>query len=436
MTDSPAPHRGPLAGVRVIEFAQALAIPAAGLLLADMGADVVKVEPPTGDAIRHTMEPILPGESKGHTLLNRGKRCLCLDVTDPRSRPVIERLVRSADIVLTSFKPADLPRYGLTYEDLRVMRPDIIYLEHQPLGSKGPLGGGPGYDVIVQGLSGVAVIAARTRDGVPVNIRPAFNDMGTGFLSALAVVAALRHRDLTGEGQRVETSLLGTATTLANQLVSWFAATDPPRDERFSAEIAEARARGAEYDEQRGIWEQNYLKGGFANIYFRHYRTADGFVSVGCLSPGLNARFRAAVGVRDPREEPGFDLSAEANRERLALLVRETEAIFASRTTAEWVTGLQAGGVPCGPFNFPPDVFHDPQLLENGYIIELEHPLFGAYKTFGPPIVMDKTPLAVQGPPPLLDQHTDEVLAELGFSPDERAALRASGVAGARIPGV
>ncbi len=430
MTDAERP--GALAGVKVLEVAQALAIPFAGVLLADMGADVVKVEPPLGDGIRHTMEPILPGESKGFTLVNRGKRTICLDVTREDARPVIERLVRWADVVMVSMKPADLPRYRLGYDDLAAINPRVIYLEHVPLGKKGPLGGEPGYDVVVQGLSGTSVLTARERDGVPINIRPAFNDMGTGAFSALGIVAALRHRDLTGEGQRVETSLLGTAMALGHQLLSWFGATDPPVHEVYRAEMAAARESGADFNEQRAIWERNYTRGGFANIYFRHYQSKDGFVSVGCLSPQLNARFRAVTGIRDPRTETGFDLGAPEAHGKLVALVREVEALFRTQTTDEWVAALRAGGVPCGWLNFPPDAMDDPQLLENGFVVELEHPLLGPYKTFGPVLQMDGTPTRISSSAPVLDGHTDEVLAEVGFGKDEVAALRAAGVVGAQ----
>mgnify|MGYP001423333931 FL=1 len=244
---------GALAGVRVLEIAQALAVPFAGLLLADMGADVVKVEPQAGDGIRHTMEPIVPGESKGFTLVNRGKRSVCLDITRAEARPIIERLVRWADVVMVSLKPADLPRYRLGYEDFAAVNPRVVYLEHVPLGKLGPLGGDPGYDVVVQGISGTAVLTARERDGVPLNIRPAFNDMGTGAFSALGVVAALRHRDQTGEGQRIETSLLGTSMALGHQLLSWFGATDAQKGGPYQEEMAAARAAGAGFEEQRAV---------------------------------------------------------------------------------------------------------------------------------------------------------------------------------------
>lgn len=422
---------GALAGVRILEIAQALAVPFAGVLLADMGADIIKVEPPSGDGIRHTMEPILPGESKGFTLVNRGKRAICLDITREECRPALERLVRWADVVMVSMKPADLPRYRIAYEDFKALNPSVVYLEHVPLGKHGPLGGEPGYDVVVQGLSGTAVLTARERDGVPMNIRPAFNDMGTGAFSALGVVAALRHRDLTGEGQRIETSLLGTAMALGHQLLSWFAATDPPADEAFFPAVAAARERGEGFAEQRAIWEQNYVRGGFANIYFRHYRTKDGFMSVGCLSPQLNARFRTVTGIVDPRTQPGWDFNAPGSFERLRALVSECEALFATYTTAEWIERLRKGGVPCGRLNFPPEAMVDPQMVENEYVIEMEHPLLGMYRTFGPPVKMDGTPVRASAPPPTLDEHTDAILADLGFGDGEIAAMREAGVAGA-----
>ncbi|MBI2766002.1 MAG: CoA transferase [Chloroflexi bacterium] len=426
---------GALKGVRVLEVAQAMAIPMAGQVLADMGADVIKVEPPAGDAFRHNQHPVTAGESRGYTVLNRGKRGICVDVTRPEGAELLLRLAASADIVLMSLKPSDLPRYGLTYADFRAVRADIIVLEHVPLGAKGPLGGDGGYDVVVQGISGIGAITARSNGDAPVNVRPAYADVGTGFLSALAVVAALRHRDLTGEGQRVETSLLLTALALGNNLVNWFAAIDPPVWERFAEELAAIRAEGGDYEAQRRLYERRMLAGAHGNIYFRHYRTKDGFVSVGCLSPALNARLRAATGLRDPRvDDAEFDMGTPDGYDALSALLREAEDLFRTRTTADWIRDLRAGGVPCGPFNFPHEVFSDPQVLANEFVVEIEHPLLGPYQTFAPPLRMDATPTAVRGPSPLLDQHTDEVLREAGYDAAAIAALRAAGIAGALPP--
>ena len=421
---------GALEGIRVVEFAQAMAMPICGVLLADMGAEVIKVEPREGDAFRKTQVPIIPGESKGFTVLNRGKRSFCIDISSAAARPIIERLVAQADVVLISLKPSDLPRYGLTYEALSKIRPGLIFLENVPLGQEGRFGQDGGYDVVVQGISGSGSITARSNGDAPQNIRPAYIDMGTGFLSALGVVAALRHRDKTGEGQRVQTSLLSTGLTLANQLVSWFAATDPPLEEAFDADLAEAQARGAGYEEQRGVWEKHFMRGAYGNIYFRHYRTKDGFISIGCLSTTLNARFRKVTGVADPRLETDFDLSTSAGYDSITEMIRQAEAILSGRTTAEWIADFQAGGVPCGPFNFPPQVFHDEQVLANEFVAELDHPLIGPYKTFASPIRMEKTPTRIRSSSPPLDADTDAILAELGFSDQEIADFRASRVVG------
>ncbi|MEO6398149.1 MAG: CoA transferase [Tepidiformaceae bacterium] len=421
---------GALTGIRVVEFAQAMAMPICGLLLADMGADVIKVEPREGDAFRKTQMPIISGESKGFTVLNRGKRSLCVDIANPAARALIERLVAQADAVLVSLKPSDLPRYGLTYDQLAAVRPGLIVVENVPLGEEGPFGQAGGYDVVVQGMSGSGAITARSNGDAPQNIRPAYIDMGTGFLSALGVVTALRHRDQTGEGQRVQTSLLGTGLTLANQLVSWFAATDPPLEEAFDADLAEAQARGAGYEEQRAVWEKHFMRGAYGNIYFRHYRTRDGFISIGCLSPALNARFRKVTGVVDPRFEAEFDISTAEGYERLTEMIRQSESTLSERTTKEWIVAFQAGGVPCGPFNFPSQVFHDEQVLANEFVVELDHPLIGPYKTFASPIRMSRTPTRIQASSPPLDADTDSILRELGFSGTEVAELRAAGVVG------
>jgi len=429
MTDTVLP--GALEGVHVVEFAQAMAVPVAGLLLGDMGADVVKIEPPYGDAFRHTSRKIVPNEGKGFIVLNRGKRSVCLDVARPDAAPVIDALARWADVVLMSLKPPDLPRYNLGYERFAAVNPGLVYLEHIPNGPKGPLGQDGGYDVVVQGISGYGAIAGRQRGEAPEFVRPATSDMGTGFLSALAVVAALRHRDLTGEGQRVQTSLLSTAITLSNNLLNWFAATDPDVIEQFEGELGKLRASGAGFDEQKDLWRKHMVAGADTNIYFRHYRTSDGFVSVGALSPALHARFRKLLDVVDPQTREGFDHANPAHLAEAHAMVAAVEAKVASRSTEHWISVLREGGVPCGPFNFPTEVFDDPQVVANDFVVEIDHQTVGPYRTFAPPIRMDRTPTRVQSPSPTLDAHTDQVLHEIGFDGADIAALRSAGVVGA-----
>ena len=422
---------GALDGVRVIEFGTILAIPSCGVHLSDMGADVIKVEPPSGDPHRGP-QPIVPTEGKGFIAMNRGKAGICVDMSRPESRPLIARLVESADVVLMSLKPSDLPRFGLTYEELRQVNPRIIYLEHQPFGETGPYGGEGGYDVVVQGMSGVAAMMARASGPAPATVTPAIADMTTGVASALAVVAALLHRERTGEGQRVRSSLLASSILLAGNRTNWFAATDPVPYERFATEIAAARERGADFEEQRDI----YLKHLFpaarlgANTYFRYYRTKDGTISLGSTSPAINARIRRVLELDDPRTEPDFDLDDPADQERLRAFAEACEARLLERTSAEWIAAFRAEDIPSGPVNWPPESFDDPQIAQNRFYAELDHDVIGPHKTFGPIVQMDASPLRTHGSSPPLDRDTDRVLGALGYSEQEIAALRSEGVIG------
>jgi formyl-CoA transferase len=425
---------GPLSDVTVVEFAQVIAIPMCGLVLADMGASVIKVEPPTGDSARHNLSPILPGESKSFTIFNRGKRSVCVDLAHPASRPVIEELVLRADVVLVAFKPPDVERYGLDYATLSRLNPALVYLDHVPLGPRGPYSDIGGYDVIVQGLSGIGAITAAPGDA-PRNVQPAYADHATGFISALAVVAALRHRDRTGEGQRVETSLLATSFALGGNLLNWFGATDPDVWADFEERLAAGRREDHSFAKQQELYQRTVRAGGFGNVSFRHYRTSDGIVSVGALSPGLVKRFMSVTGLHDPRQDPDFEIGTPEAFRRLSQLVAEAEALFRTRTNAEWIAIFREAGLPAGPFHFPTEVFDEPQLTENGYIVELDHPLFGPYKTFDTPFRMDATPVGPRAPSPVLDSDTDDVLGELGLPAGEIARLRATGAIGARSEG-
>lgn len=422
-------NSGPLADITVLEFAQVIAIPMCGLILADMGASVIKVEPPTGDSSRHNLSPIFPGESKSFAVFNRGKRSVCIDIANPASRPIIEQLVHQADVVLVAFKPPDVVRYGLDYATLRSINPALVYLEHVPLGPKGPYADMGGYDVIVQGLSGIGAITAAPGDA-PRNINPAYADHATGFVSALAVVAALRHRDLTGEGQRVETSLLATSFALGGNLLNWFGATDPDIWADFEERLAAGRRENHSFVQQQELYQRTIRAGGFGNVSFRHYRTSDGIISVGALSPGLIRRFMSVTGLHDPRQDPDFEIGTPEAFRRLAQLVDEAEALFRTRTTAAWISIFRDAGLPSSPFHFPSEAFSEPQLIENGYIVELEHPLFGPYKTFDTPFRMDATPVGPQGPSPVLDFDTDDVLSELGLTAAQIGALRDAGAIG------
>lgn len=432
MNDGSTPSPGALADIRVVEFAQALAIPYCGKLLGDMGADVVKVEPPRGDTYRLQSRSPVKHEGKDFAIANRGKRSICLDFSKPDAAAVIEALVRQADVVLVSMKGSDLPRYGLDYETISSYKPEIVFLQNSPYGSQGELAEMGGYDVVAMGLSGMSALLADADEAgdAPVMVRPALADMVTGMLSCLAVVTALRHRDRTGEGQRVETSLFHTSLGLLSNMFYRYDAYDRAPMEAFAEKLASIRGQGAGFDEQKRAMREEFAVDPPGNIYFRHYRTLDGFVSVGCLTPVLNQKLRDVLGLEDPRRTEGFDGSSAEGRAALDGFMADAERIFATRPTGHWLTTLRDVGVPCAIVNFPHEIFDDPQALANGYIEELEHPVHGTYQTVSSPLKMDATPLRHHGPSPGMGAHTDEVLSEIGFDETTVKALRDADVVG------
>ncbi len=417
---------GILDGIKVVELAQNLAVPYCGRLLAGLGADVVKVEPPSGDAMRHMVR--LPGrdghadrESKPFALINPGKRAMVVDLGRPEARPVVDALFAWADIVLVAFKPDDLVRYGIDWDRARTVNPRLIHLTSTALGPEGPDAADPGYDGLVQGRSGLGWIMNRSDGSAPQSTRPAINDVGTGMISLAAVLAALRHRDQTGEGQRVDTSLLGTAMGLATPMVARFP-SDADSLAELDEELAALRIAGVGFDEQRAHYERRVQPaGGAFLLYFRHYRTADGLVSVAGVSPGLVAKFHRITGLPVPEvndtDEPDF-----------LELVAQAEALFASRTTDQWITDLRAGGYPCGPYHLPHEAVADPQVTANDYMVELDHPIIGPYTTSGMPMRFEKATAAIPGPSPAFGQHTRAVLSEIGLDQATVAALMEHGV--------
>lgn len=414
MTELP----GVLDGVKVVEFAQNAAIPHCARLLAGLGADVVKVEPPTGDAMR-LVAPI-EDEGRAFVIINPGKRSVGLDLSSPDASTVVDALFAWADVALVAFKLPDLERYGLHWEHARTVNPGLVHLVHTALGPEGPDADHGGYDALVQGRSGLGWVMNRSGGSAPQPTRPAINDFSTGFVSAFAVMAGLRHRDQTGEGQRIDTSLLGTAMSLATPTSVWFP-TDAEGLGQLDEELAVMRVGGMDFDAQRAHYESRVepAKGAF-QLYFRHYRTADGIISVAAMSPGLFAKFHAATGIDPPTVRDVNDPSFQA-------VVAAAEERFASRSTAEWLETLQAAGYPCGPYHLPHEAVVDPQVVANDYVVELDHPSFGPYTTSGMPLRMERARCEVRGPSPRLAEHTADVMADIGLDLSTVEDLLASG---------
>ena len=301
---TPKGKAGVLDGIRVVELAQNAAVPYCGRLLAGMGADVVKVEPPGGDAMRH-LGDLGSSEAKAYAAINPGKRSIVLDLGSDDAAEVLDGLFRWADVVLVGVKGSDLDRFGIGWDRVRAVNPSVVHLTHTPFGPEGPDAEVGGYDVLVQALSGTGFLMNRSQDGVPLPTRPAVNDFGTGIASALAVVAALWHRDRTGEGQRVDTSLLATALGLGTAGIHQFDA-DEDDLRAFRSEVGEILTQGGGFDRQRELYEGRMLQGQVAfRLYFRTYATSDGLVSVAGLSTSLYRRFHEATGITRPPSGEG-----------------------------------------------------------------------------------------------------------------------------------
>ncbi len=417
MTDA---LNGILAGVKVVEFAQNAAVPYCGRLLAGMGADVVKVEPPDGDAMRGLAQ-LAPHEAKSYAVMNPGKRGMVIDLAADGASEVVDALFRWADVALVAFKQSDLARYGIDWDHASSVNPRLIQLVHTPFGPEGPDADLGGYDVLVQARSGAGFVMNRTENGVPVATRPAVNDFGTGIASALGVVAALRHRDLTGEGQRVDASLLGTAMALATPVVNYFESTDREAIEELDQDLKLMRSAGLDFETQRDVYERRVIPGaGAFRIYFRHYETADGIVTIAALTMGLFKKFHSVT------ELPVPDVT-DPYGEQFNAVVAQAEDLFRTRTTDEWLSVLRSAGFPCGPYNLPYEALEDEQVRANDFAIEIEHPTFGRYVTSGEPLRFSAAPNVVVGPSPQLGQHSREVLIELGFDPAAVEGLLGTG---------
>jgi crotonobetainyl-CoA:carnitine CoA-transferase CaiB-like acyl-CoA transferase len=420
------PTAGVLTGIRVVEFAQNLAVPTCGRLLAALGADVVKVEPPHGDATR-TMAPIEGvHDGRAYVVTNPRKRSVVLDLGNPASAEARDALIRSADVVLCAFKGTDLERYGLTYDHVRSLVPEVVYLEHRAFGAAGPDADEGGYDVLVQAVSGLSFVASRSESGRPLTIRPAYSDMATGLASTAAVLAALYHRAQTGRGQRVRTSLLGTAHWLAMPLNARFDLYDEDTIAEFTEDLTLMRAAGAGFDDQRALYESRMLPAmGAFDIWFRHYISADGMVSIGALSPMLIDRFHHVTRLPDPRA-----LKIAYRSPEWMSLVADAEALIASDTTDAWIERFRGAGVPCARYNTPMEAMNDAGSLANGFLHDVNHPVHGNVRMVASPLDMDLTPVRPPNGSPMLGEHTDEALREAGLSTDMIQSLRDLGVLG------
>ena len=419
---------GPLDGVKVVEFTEIIAGPFAGMLLSDMGADVIKVEPPWGDPWRGT-QPISPTESRVFIAYNRGKRSITLDLTTQAAADVLARLIPQMDVALVNYRPDVAAKLGVDYESLSAINPRLIYCENTAFGRQGPDSYRPGYDMILQAMTGIMAAESKVSNGAPVHVVSSpFVDTSAGICLAWCVCAALYHRERTGQGQKVETTLLGLALAMLGMRFVEVEALDREKLTATLESLTALREAGVPYPELLQIYEADHpVTPG--NIYYRSYQTADGVISLGCLSDPLRQRLLDTLGLTDIRFDPDYDPRSEEAAAFGEKLIRQAEEAFLQRTAAEWLALLDERGIPAGPVRFVEEVFDDPQVQANGLVAELEHRDAGPLRMVGPLAQFSETPLEAT-PPPALGQHTDEVLSELGFTSEEVAAWKADGALG------
>ncbi len=422
---------GPLDGIKILEFTEIIAGPFGGMLLGDMGAEIIKIEPPWGEPWRFAQQ-FIPGESKTFMGLNRNKRSLPLDLTKPEAREIVYKLVENTDVVMINSRP-DVPyNLGIDYETLSTKNPKLIYCENTAFGRKGPHNYRPGYDIIVQAMSGLMASEGKVVDGVPQQIQStAVADFSTGIAIAWAVCGALYSREKTGKGQKIETTLLATALAVQTSKFMQVAAIDDEPRENFLSHLDEQRTAGVGYDKihedyggQMGPLRALRL----GNIYYRTYQAKDGVLAVGCLSDPLRKKLCDVLELEDIRFEPDYDPYTERAKEFGDELILKAEAKFLRRGVDEWLAILDGVGVPAGPVRFLEELVDDEQVLANDLVVSLRHSLAGDLKMVGPLLKMSETPLKAQMASPALGEHTDSILRDLDYSPEAIIRLKDAGV--------
>ncbi|HEY0879104.1 MAG TPA: CoA transferase [Zeimonas sp.] len=402
MTNGNCAARGPLAGVKVLELAQIMAGPTCGMMLADLGADVIKVEKlPGGDDSRGYSEPRVNGESAPYLILNRGKRGIALDLKHPKGKAVLERMVADADVLTENYRRGTLERLGLGYEHLRSLNPGLIYCAVSGYGRTGPWANKGGFDLIAQGFAGLMSITGEP-GGAPAKSGTPIADINAGILAALGIVAAYVHKLRTGEGQLVETSLMEAAL----QQTYWHAAIF----------FATGRSPGA------------LGSGHVLTAPYQAFRTADGYVNVGGANQANWERIAQVLGhpewVRDPR----FATNDDRMRHREAL-VEAMESVLVAHDRAHWIAAFDAAGVPAGPVHSIGEALTHEQVLARGMVVEVDHPRAGPTRAIGFPVKFDATPACCGSrAAPMLGQHSREVLREFGYPEPEIDALVSEGV--------
>jgi len=397
----PRAHTGPLAGMRVLELAQIMAGPTCGMMLADLGADVIKVEKlPGGDDSRGYREPRVNGVSAPFLMMNRNKRGIAVDLKHPQGRAILLRLVRDTDVLTENYRLDTLEKLGLGYDALAAINPGLIYCAITGYGRDGPLSDKGGFDLMAQGFAGLMAITGEpgrppVKNGNPVS------DVNAGILAVAGVAAAYAHKLQTGRGQLVDTSLLEAAL----QQTYWHAAIH----------FATGESPGP---------------GGSAHPLtapYQAFHASDGWINIGGANQPNWERITDVLGHPEWRDDPRFATNS-ARLANLAALTSLMDTVLSTRTKTEWIARFDAAGVPVGPVHSIGEALAHPQTLARGMVVDVVHPQAGPTKALGCPIHFSATPTQITRPAPLLGEHTREVLREHGYADDDIEGFIAAGV--------
>jgi formyl-CoA transferase len=387
----------PLDGIRVIDLSRVVSGPYGTMMLGDMGADIVKIEEPgCGDETRAFGPPFYGGESPYFLSVNRNKRSCTIDLKSEMGRTILWRLLASADVLIENFRPGAMTRLGFDYASVSAKHPRLVYCSISGFGDSGPDAGRPGYDLIVQGESGLMDLTGET-DGPPMRVGTSITDVTSGLMAAQGILLALYARRTTGCGQHVRIAMLDVvASLLTYNTGSYFASGKSPTRCGNTHPMV---------------------------VPYQTFRAKDGWINLGIANDSLWRRYCDAIHRPDLRDDPRFATAAARVTHR-ATLVPIIVDLTALQTVHDWMDRLGAAGVPCGRIRTVAEVCTNPQLTERGKVVQQAHPSVGTVTMIGQPIDLSETPGTIDSAPPLLGQHTDDVLRETGYSDNEIQAFR------------
>jgi crotonobetainyl-CoA:carnitine CoA-transferase CaiB-like acyl-CoA transferase len=377
---------GALAGLRVVDLTQVMAGPFCTMLLADLGADVIKIEPPNGDSTR-TMPGAVGTDSPSFNAVNRGKRSVVLNLKTKEGVEAVKTLARTADVFVENYRPGVMETLGLDYASLSAINPRLVYASISGYGQTGPDRNKGGFDLVAQGVSGIMSVTGEP-GGAPVKSGIPLTDLGAGLFATVGILAALENRHRTGRGQQVDTSLLDAGVGLS---------------------VWEA----TQYFSGRGIPERLGSAHRMSAPY-QAFRCADGYITIGGANDRSFHRICEVLGHAEWKDMPEFKTDGMRLRNRVDLAAR-IEAITKTEPRAHWLQLFEANSIPCGPINDYAQVFQDPQVIARELVVDVEHPTLGAIHALGSPIKLSATPPDVRRRAPLLGEHTKEVLSQAGI---------------------